>query len=121
MGIIYRHQKKEPLTIEEMDGNFANLDGRLKHLEMNPPLAEGIASLSQEGDQITVYGTFGHILGRITLPKAFPNPRGKWQTETAYCVLDWVQGKGGVYSCIVPHTSTDFEEDQEKWVLVFET
>ena len=25
MGIIYRHQKKEPLTIEEMDGKLANV------------------------------------------------------------------------------------------------
>lgn len=120
MGIVYRHQKKEPLTIEEMDGNFANLDERLKNLEMKPPLAEGIATLSQEGDQLTVYGSFGTVLGRVTLPKAFPNPRGPWQPETSYCVLDWVQGKGGVYSCLASHTSTDFEAEQGNWALVFE-
>ncbi len=120
MGIIYRHQKQEPLTIEEMDGNFANLEKRVKELETTPPLAEGIATLIQEGDQLTVHGTFGSILGRVTLPKAFPTFCGKWQPETTYRILDWVQEKGGVYSCISPHMSREFEEDQENWALVFE-
>ena len=33
MGIVYRYKKQEPLTIEEMDGNFANLDERIKQSE----------------------------------------------------------------------------------------
>jgi hypothetical protein len=120
MGIVYRHQKQEPLTIEEMDGNFANLDERVKNLETKPPLAEGIANVAQEGDQLMILGTFGSRLGRVVLPKAFPNPRGKWQPETVYRVLDWVQESRGVYSCLVPHTSTDFQQDQGNWALVFE-
>ena len=120
MGLVYRYQKKEPLTIEEMDGNFANLEKRVKHLETNPPLAEGIAKLTQEGDHLTVHGTFGTVLGQVILPKVFPNPRGKWQPETAYRVLDWVQMKQGVYTCVQPHTSTEFQTDQGSWVLVFE-
>jgi len=120
MGIVYRHQKGEPLTIEEMDGNFANLEGRIKSLETSPPLAEGIAKVTQEGDQLTVYGSFGTVLGRVTLPKAFPNPRGKWAPETAYYVLDWVQEKDGVYSCLSPHTSTEFDADKGNWALVFQ-
>ncbi|MCE3230906.1 MAG: hypothetical protein K0R52_834 [Alphaproteobacteria bacterium] len=84
MGIVYRHQKQEPLTIEEMDGNFANLDERVKNLETKPPLAEGIANVAQEGDQLMILGS------------------------------------RGVYSCLVPHTSTDFQQDQGNWALVFE-
>jgi hypothetical protein len=121
MGIIYRHQKKEPLTIEEMDGNFAHLEARVKNLEAKPPLAEGIAAISQEGDQLTILGTFGTVLGKVTLPKAIPNLRGKWQPKTAYRVLDWVQVKQGLYSCMTPHTSTEFEADERNWVLVFES
>lgn len=120
MGIIYRHQKKEPLTIEEMDGNFAALEKRIKNLESNPPLSESIAHIIQEADRLTFQGTFGTVLGQAILPKAFPNYRQKWQADTAYHVLDWVQFKSGLYSCIQPHTSTDFQEDQASWALVFE-
>lgn len=120
MGIIYRHQKKEPLTIEEMDGNFATLEKRLKYLESNPPLAESIASIIQEGDRLTFQGSFGTILGHAILPKAFPNYRQKWAPETAYHVLDWVQFKNGLYACVQPHTSKDFQEDHASWALVFE-
>lgn len=120
MSIVYLHQKKEPLTIEEMDGNFAHIEKRLKNLESRPPLAEGIAKLTQEGDQVTVHGTFGGVLGQLTLPKIFPNPRGTWQPETAYRIQDWVQAKQSIYACVRPHSSKDFQEDHECWILVFE-
>jgi hypothetical protein len=93
MGTIYRHQKKEPLTVEEMDGNFANLDERVKALETKTPLGEGIAKITQEGDQLTVHGTLGNILGQVRLPKAFPNAKGKWQPQTVYRVLRCEGGK----------------------------
>ncbi|MGV8948974.1 MAG: hypothetical protein ACOH2E_06410 [Candidatus Paracaedibacter sp.] len=120
MGIIYRHQKKEPLTIAEMDGNFATLEKQIKNLESNPPLIESIATITQEGDRLTFQGTFGTILGHAILPKAFPNYRQKWQVDVAYHVLDWVQVKNSLYSCTQPHTSKDFSEDQASWALVFE-
>lgn len=120
MGIIYRHQKQEPLTIEEMDGNFAELDKRLKSLETSPVLAEGIGALKQEGDQVIVQGTLGTIFGRFVLPKIFPNPRGKWEPQIPYSVLDWVQVERGIYSCTVPHTSQNFHAETKNWVLVFE-
>lgn len=120
MGIIYRHQKKEPLSIEEMDGNFATLEKRLKHLESNPPLTEGIAHIIQEGDRLTFQGTLGTVLGHATLPKAFPSYRGKWQPNASYHILDWVQLKQGLYACVQPHTSKSFQEDEACWALVFE-
>lgn len=120
MGIVYRHQKKEPLTIEEMDENFACLERRIKHLESNPFLPESIATITQEGDRLTFHGTMGTTLGQSILPKAFPNYRSKWEPDIAYRILDWVQFKGGLYSCIQPHTSKDFELDQPNWALVFE-
>ena len=120
MSIIYRQQKGEPLTIAEMDGNFADLHERLTILETTPPLAEGVGSISQERDQVTFHGTLGTVLGQIKLPKVFPNPCGRWQPETAYYVMDWVQVSRGLYSCRSPHTSQDFEADQDRWALVFE-
>ena len=120
MSIVYRHQKKEPLTIEEMDGNFATLEKRIKNLESNPPLVESIANIIQEGERLTFQGTMGTNLGQAILPKAFPHYRQKWQPETSYYVLDWVQFKNGLYSCIQAHTSKDFQEEQNHWALVFE-
>jgi len=120
MGIIYRHQKNEPLTIEEMDGNFLTLEKRLKSLESTPPVAEGIAEIIQDGDQLTIQGTFGNILGKITLPKAIPTPRGHWQPQTSYRVLDWVQIKQHLYSCILSHTSSENDKDQKNWALLLE-
>lgn len=120
MGIIYRHQKKEPLTIEEMDGNFAHLEARMNSLERHPPFVEGIANITQEGDQLRIYGTLGSLLGQVRLPKAFPTHKGKWQANTAYRVLDWVQMNHGVYSCKEVHTSTELNADLAKWDLVFE-
>jgi hypothetical protein len=108
MGIIYRHQKKEPLTIEEMDGNFAALEKRIKNLESNPPLSESVAQIIQEGDRLTFQGTFGTVLGQAVLPKAFPNYRQKWQSDTPYYILDWVQFKRAfiaVFSLIPQKTS----------------
>ena len=120
MGIVYRHQKNEPLTIEEMDGNFANLEKRIKNLESKPILPESIASITQEGDRLMVHGTFGTVLGQAILPKAFPSYRKLWQPDTDYRVLDWVQVNHSLYSCVHPHTSKDFETDHAYWAVVFE-
>lgn len=120
MGIVYRHQKENPLTIEEMDGNFAHLEQRIKSLELNQGLVEGVSNLTQEGDQVTLYGTLGTQLGQIILPKAFPNFRNIWLSKTRYRVLDWVQFQQSLYSCIEAHTSTEFEDDKIFWALVFQ-
>ena len=120
MTLVFRHQKNEPLTIEEMDGNFAALNDRLHVLETSPRQAEGIAKISQEGDQLTVLGTSGRTLGMVVLPKAFPAFRGKWQAGTDYRILDWIQEENAVYSCISPHSSEDFLKDRQHWALVFD-
>ena len=120
MGIVYRHEKKEPLTITEMDGNFAFLDQRLRELETNPALGEGIAKIAQEGDQLTFHGTFGSFLGKVVIPKVFPSYQGKWQEHTSYRVQDWVQMNRRLYSCMEAHISKEFESDKGFWVLVFE-
>lgn len=119
MGIIYRHQKNEPLTIAEMDGNFETLENRIKILESGPLLAEGVAKIIQEGDRVTFQGTLGTLLGQIHLPKAFPCYRGKWQPNTSYQVLDCVQIKNSLYSCLSPHTSQEFQNHGSAWALMF--
>lgn len=120
MGIVYRQSKGEPLTIEEMDGNFSDIDQRLKYLETTPALAEGVGKIVQAGDEIIFEGTFGTVLGKAILPKVFPNPRGHWEPAQHYVPLDWVQVKQDLYTCVKPHTSTTFDEDKGNWELIYQ-
>lgn len=122
MPIIYRRAKSSPLTIEEVDGNFSCLDERLKRLETEGLVGEGIARIDQEGDVLHILGSKGSDLGRFNLPKVFPSPRGNWITETAYLPMDWVQQGRRIYVCVKAHTSSVFATDLEatKWKLVFE-
>jgi hypothetical protein len=111
MPIIYRHDKGGPLTIEEIDGNFAYLERRLRTLETDGIRAESIAHIRQVGDVIEIIGTKGTPFGRFALPKVIPTPRGAWETATAYAVLDWVQKDRSLYTCVVPHRSNVFGDD----------
>lgn len=120
MGLVFRCEKKEPLSIEEMDGNFAQLDQRITYLETKPSMGEGIAKVSQDGDQVIIFGTFGNTLGKITLPKVIPSSKGKWQPNINYYVLDYVQFNRSLFSCVQAHTSSDFDADNNFWSLVFE-
>jgi len=122
MPIIYRRDKGGPLTIEEVDGNFANLDRRLQHLETAGIQAEGIGRIRQEGEIIEITGTRGTIFGRFILPKVIPNPKGAWQTDTHYALLDWVQREGGLYACVLPHHSRLFADDLRSgyWKILVE-
>lgn len=117
MPIILRKEKGSALTIEELDGNFSDLNQRIKSLETTPVLAEGIGKITQSGDQLTVVGTYGTFLGTFVLPKSFPNPRGDWIEDTSYLVNDWVVFKEGLYVCTTPHTSKVFKLDY--WQKIF--
>jgi hypothetical protein len=122
MPIIYRRDKGGPLTIEEVDGNFADLDRRLRLLETEGIQAEGIGRIRQEGEIIIITGTRGTAFGRLTLPKVIPNPKGAWKTDTAYAVLDWVQRERNLYACVLPHRSALFDEDLRAgyWKILME-
>lgn len=120
MPIIYRKQKGSPLTIEEMDENFAQLERRLHDIETVPSLAEGIKEIKQQGDQLTIFGTHGSVFGPFILPKYLPNPRGSWLTNTRYAFGDWVNYKESLYFCSHGHTSESFEKETHFWTLLLE-
>lgn len=121
MPIVLRKEKGSALTIEELDGNFSDINQRLKTLETTPALAEGIGKIIQSGDQLTIAGTFGTLFGSFVLPKSFPNPRGDWKEESSYLVNDWVTFQGGLYVCVMPHKSKVFLEELKTkfWQKVF--
>jgi|GEM_PF-2910526 len=113
--ITYRTEKGAPLTIEEMDGNFRDIESRLKILETHLASGEGIGKVVVQGDKLTVVGTFGADFGTFPLPKASLKPRGPWMAQTAYQALDLVTHAQGVYYCSQNHLSTLWEHDGHAW------
>lgn len=121
--ITYRTEKGAPLTIEEMDGNFRDIESRLKVLETHLASGEGIGKVLVQGDKLTVVGTFGTDFGTFSLPKASLKPRGPWVAQTPYQALDFVIHGRGVYCCSQNHLSTLWEQDGHAWqeLLIFPT
>lgn len=118
MTIIYRHEKGAPLTSEEIDGNFKELDGRLKTLEENKEEGEGLAKIQIEGDQISFRGTFGKDFGTFTLPKATLNLCGSWCEQKPYRKLDLVTMHNALYCCTEDHMSISWSQDHLRWKQV---
>ncbi|MEN8237084.1 MAG: carbohydrate-binding protein [Pseudomonadota bacterium] len=119
MSIIYRSEKGAPLTIEEMDNNFCELEQRLEALEKAFRKSEGIADVQVEGDQMTLIGDHGSKFGPVQLPVVAYVPRGKWQPDTDYASHDVVSHEGSAYVCKSPHRSEGFEREKY-WQLLLQ-
>jgi len=119
MPITYRQQKGSPLTTEEIDENFRELESRLNALTDNPEVGEGLGKVHLEGDQISFTGTFGADFGTFTLPKATLNPCGEWAAQTPYKKHDMVTIETRLYCCTQEHMSTTWAQDASFWKLAF--
>ena len=117
MTIIYRHEKGAPLTSEEIDGNFRELEGRLISLEEAPTDGEGIEKIHLEGEYIKFTGTFGKDFGTFTLPKASLNLCGPWKTQKPYRKLDLVTAQNALYCCTEDHISSSWNQESSHWKL----
>lgn len=119
--ITYRTDKGAPLTIEEMDGNFRDIESRLKVLETHLEAGEGIGKILVQGETMNILGTFGTDFGTFPLPKASLKLRGPWMSQTPYQTLDLVTQGHGVYCCSQDHLSTLWEQDSHAWqeILTF--
>lgn len=115
MTIIYRTEKGSPLTVQEIDNNFRELETRLTALIEHPEVGEGIGKIHVEGDQIHFWGTFGTDFGTHILPKATLNPCGPWSSQTPYKKMDLVTMDNGLYCCIGDHMSTEWLQDSLFW------
>ncbi|MBS0272277.1 MAG: hypothetical protein JSR85_06485 [Proteobacteria bacterium] len=112
MSIIYRAEKGSPLSVEEIDGNFRDLETRLKTLEEHPEAVEGIGKVQVEGDQLTLIGTFGTDFGTFALPKTSLRFRGKWFLQALYQKHDIVTHEEALYICLKDHTSVLWDQDR---------
>lgn len=119
MPITYRREKGSPLTTEEIDENFRELESRLNALTANSEGGEGLGKIYLAGDQISFTGTFGADFGTFTLPKASLSPCVAWATQTPYKTHDVVTVESSLYCCTQEHMSTIWAQDSPFWKLAF--
>lgn len=98
------------LTAAQIDGNFADLDGRVVELEDNPPEAISIHHFTVEGSLLTIIMTDGSEHGPFVLPLAQWRFTGDWTAGTTYFVGDIFLETGSLYFVRVQHVSdTEFD------------
>jgi hypothetical protein len=113
MTIIYRTDgswgtgKGTNLTPVEVDGNFADLDGRVTYVEDNPPDAVVPIAIGIEGSLFTMDLSDGSSLGPIVITMPVPQWRGEWSAITPYAEMDFFTAPdgGGFGAVIRAHTS----------------
>jgi hypothetical protein len=76
------------LEASEVDNNFWSLAEAIIALQNNPPLPNGIASITVSGTQMTITLTDGTVMGPFTLPVLTFRWRGEYSAGTAYAALD---------------------------------
>jgi hypothetical protein len=118
MSLIYRMEKGGPLTAQEVDDNFRQLDVRLKDLEQRNPERK-LNHIKLENDHIILYDQAGVEISRAKIPVISLNPRGHWQPYEAYARNDLITYQNVVHLCMRSHKPGDFEE--ENWQLLFKT
>jgi hypothetical protein len=102
MPIIYRTAgawgpgKGSDLNAVEIDGNFANLDGRIQALIDNPPSAVGVSNIVIEGLSVLFYMTDGSTYGPFPLPYVTFRIRAAFDSSVAssYDAMDLIPVDG---------------------------
>ena len=117
MTLILRHKKGAPLTVEELDGNFEDLDGRIKRFEVQAEELESIAKVTEKDGKFVVTGSRGSALGEIPIPTPKLQFKKAWKAGTAYYANDLVTHKGALLVCKTPHVSEEFEA--KHWIEAF--
>ena len=121
MTIIYRALKGAPLTIEEIDGSFKDLDTRLEVIEEHTLDEGGISEILLDGDELVIQGTHHNTLGRVRLPMPQFSGRGAWETQQHYNVYDLVRHEITSYLCLKPHQSDSFEQERDYWQVLWQS
>lgn len=121
MTLIYRSEKGSPLSIEEVDGNFKNLDERLSHLEKNEdPTDPQKFFWIQTQEIVSIQNEKGKEIGSFQLQPTPFHPKGPWKPLQDYFSFDLVSFPGQVFCCLKNHTSGEsFKKDSEEdlWIL----
>ena len=74
MTIILRKIKNAPLTIDELDGNFQDLDERIKQLNTAMATSASIATIERNGNSLWFISKTGDIVADVPLPDTTLTP-----------------------------------------------
>ena len=124
MTITYRNLKGAPLSADELDQNFRELQDRLEALEVSSSAQNlgGVTRIFQEGRDIAFENQAREIIGRLTLPQLQLRPRGAWAPQTEYAFYDVCLFEGKTYLCNSAHQSGEaFTDHASSWGVIFST
>lgn len=94
------------LTPAQVDTNFYELRSDLDDVIANPPTADSIISVTQNGLSFTFHTTLGNTLGPLQMPYIGPIWRGEWAPFTLYSAADQFKVTDvGIFIVLVDHTS----------------
>lgn len=119
MTITLRRIKQAPLSIDELDDNFAELDERLIKLEKLLKQQEPIAEIVQEENTLKFNSSSGQEIGRVIFPPQLLRYKGIFNQNTRYEKGDLIIHKNKVYQAICI-TTIDMPFKSEEWNLVLE-
>ncbi len=110
--IIYRRDKNAPLSADELDGNFRDLENRLKLLETRLTTPHLITA-EQIDEEIFFKNHHNQVIGKFTMPTLKPWPQGPWKPLREYKFGHLITQPKQCYFCIKGHTSgSDFSQDK---------
>lgn len=92
--------KGSNLTPSEVDLNFWDHEERITELEDNPPVADQIDNITQDGSTFTIHLQSGATFGPFQLPLATFHWAGDFAEGTSYLELDEIR-VGGVGRVLV--------------------
>lgn len=118
--LVYRSEKEAPLSIEELDGNFRDLDNRLKYLEEKIQTANILQDIKVDNNRFTFINPQGKVLADVPIPSIQLNAKGVWTPRTTYKKFDVIAMPGQSLICLQDHHSAENLPDDikdKKWQL----
>ena len=70
MAIVLRKIKGAPLSIDELDGNFRDLDERINQLNAAMAASVNIASIERNGNALWFISKTGDVIADVQLPES---------------------------------------------------
>lgn len=119
MTITLRRTKQAPLSIDELDDNFEELDNRLNKLEKLLKEQETIAEIVQEGSALKFNSLSGMEIGRANFPPQMLRYKGIFNQSIRYEKGDLIIHKNKVYQANCT-TTIDKSFKSEEWNLALE-